>query len=321
MQTTSSDYQQLFNQAHIYLHSCPLKIISITAKPSKSDHPQSIVDVMAHLLYNPTIQESPLALSHTLLEPCPLQSRQAITHADYSALMSPTDHQALTLAVADMSKPFPASTLNASHTIMSQLHNKLRPRIALFTAADTPAQPAPLTQLSSKYPTSLYSYPETLSLVEHLCFITRQHQLHHIPPPDLTSLTTAMDIALHSFLKHTLHATRNSFNTLPPTLMTCPDHPLKSNPTFTSQTLLVSNLFTGEVNRPLQLGDMIKVAKNLNIELDIADLMKQFESGPVLPTTSLLLPFHESHAMLLKLRKPITVSDFHDPNENTYPPD
>jgi hypothetical protein len=66
---------------------------------------------------------------------------------------------------------------------------------------------------------------------------------------------------------------------------------------------------------------MIKVAKNLNIELDIADLMKQFESGPVLPTTSLLLPFHESHAMLLKLRKPITVSDFHDPNENTYPPD
>jgi hypothetical protein len=92
----------------------------------------------------------------------------------------------------------------------------------------------------------------------------------------------------------------------------CPNHLLESNPSFSSQTLLVSNLFTGEANQPLQLGDMIKMAKNLSIELDITDLMKQFESSPALQHTSLLLPFQESHAILLKLRTPITVSDHYD---------
>jgi hypothetical protein len=102
--------------------------------------------------------------------------------------------------------------------------------------------------------------------------------------------------------------------------MMCPDNHLTTIPTFTSLTILVSNFFTGEANRPLQLGDMIKMAKNLNIELDITDLMRTFESGARQQVASLLL-FQDSHTVTLKLRRPIKVSDHYDPNTNTFPPD
>ena len=103
--------------------------------------------------------------------------------------------------------------------------------------------------------------------------------------------------------------------------MMSPDHPLASNPTFNTQMILISNLFTGEANRPLQLGDMIKVAKNLNIELNIADLMNKFDAGPSSSSTPPLLLFQDSHAILLILRKPIIVADHYNPSTNTYPPD
>jgi hypothetical protein len=102
--------------------------------------------------------------------------------------------------------------------------------------------------------------------------------------------------------------------------MTCPDNHLTTIPTFTSLTILVSNLFTDAANRPLQLGDMIKMAKNLNIELDITDLMSTFESG-ARQQVAPLISFQDSHTVTLTLRRPIKVFDHYDPNTNTFPPD
>ena len=149
LHTTCHSYQQLFNQMHTFLHSCPLKIISVTAQPTKSSTPHNIVDLVAHLLYNTNLQESPTHPHPTLCEPCSTQARYAAIHADYSALMFITDHKSLINAIADTSKQYPTSTFAASQTILSQLEHKPSHRIALFTGADTPTKPAPLSQLSS----------------------------------------------------------------------------------------------------------------------------------------------------------------------------
>ena len=149
---------------------------------TKSNNPQNIVDLAAHLLYNTTLQDSSIHPHPILCDPCSTQARYAIVHADYSALMSTTDHKSLTLAIDDTSKKYPACTLAASQTILSQLHHTSPHRVALFTGADTPTQPAPLTQLSSRHPTSLYSYTDALSLTGHTCFVTHQHQLHLLSP-------------------------------------------------------------------------------------------------------------------------------------------
>ena len=119
LHTTCDSYQQLFNQIHTYLHSCPLKFISVTAQPTKSSTPHNIVDLVAHLLYNTNLQESPIYPHPTLCEPCSTQKRYAAIHADYSALMSTTDHKSLMNAIADTSKQYLASTLAASQTILS----------------------------------------------------------------------------------------------------------------------------------------------------------------------------------------------------------
>jgi hypothetical protein len=164
--------------------------------------------------------------------------------------MSATDHKSLMNAIVDTSKQYPASTLAASQTILSQLQHKPGQCIALFTGADTPTKPAPLSQLSSKHPNTLYSFPDVISLTNHTCFVTHQHQLHLLSTPNLITLTSAMNAALHSFLKQTINASSVTHDARPSTIMASPDNHLTSIPSFYSQTILVSNLFIGEANRP-----------------------------------------------------------------------
>jgi hypothetical protein len=130
-----------------------------------------------------------------------------------------------------------------------------------------------------------------------------------------------MNAALHSFLKQTINASNVTHDARPPTIMASPDNHLTTIPSFYSQTILVSNLYIGAANHPFQLGDMTKMAKNLKIELDITDLMLKFDSGVSQQHTNLLFRFQDSHAVTLKLRTPIQVSDRYDPEKNTFPPD
>ena len=269
--------------------------------------------------YNPSFQSDIPGPPSILLTPCSAQARHAVVHADFSSLMPLTDHTALTLAISDPLTQFPSSTIPAAHSILARQFHPSAPYVALFTGGNNVALPATLTQLSGHTPSSLYSFTDIISLINCSCFVTHQHILHKLQSPNLNSLTLALNSALHSFLQNTLQLAKAHTQVILPPLMPCPDHHLLDNHTFVSNTLLVSNLFTGQANKPLQLSDLLKLAKNLSIELDIADLMNKFDAGE--PSSPEYLPFHGAHAILLQLRSPITVADHYDPSLRTFPPD
>ena len=66
------------------------------------------------------------------------------------------------------------------------------------------------------------------------------------------------------------------------------------------------------------MSDMLKLAHNLNIELDVEHLMSVFNPDG---SGKIVLTMPSTHALYVKLRTPINVGSHHNPHIQSFPPD
>ena len=253
-----------------------------------------------------------------LNSPCSSQAQHALVHAELHSLMSPSEHKLLTQAILSPNSSYPESTNTAALTFLTREFPASVPQIALFTSNES-SSTASLFQLSSQAPSTLYSFSGTLRLVELPCFTTTSQHTYKLPPLTNQVITENLALATHTFLRHTLAAAERPQESLSLPHMPCPGNALQDQPIYSAHYLLVSNLFLGHANRSLQLSDLLKLAKNLNIHLDTAHLMDTL--NPDIIRQHELFPFYDTHSVYIKLQTPILVSSHYNPSTNTYPPD
>jgi hypothetical protein len=121
IQRDSPTYQHLYNLVHSFLCSSPLKLVSVSVTPDRSQTPLSLIDIAAHIHFNPTLLNTS-NITPILNSPCTPQARHALVHATLHPLMSPPDHKALTQAVLNPTHTLPASTQSAICNLLAHHH-------------------------------------------------------------------------------------------------------------------------------------------------------------------------------------------------------
>ena len=145
------------------------------------------------------------------------------------------------------------------------------PRVALFANSERSSL-ATLSQLSGHSPASIYNFADILNLHSCICISTITHNAYRLPPLTATSIQLQTALAIHVFLQDSQYNLINIPASMPSIAHT-PSSALHELPSSSAQYLLVSNLFLGHANRSLQMSDMLKLAANLHIDIDVEYLM------------------------------------------------